>query len=314
MNLSTTRISLRSLFSGIATLVTLGVAAPAFSQSPANDLTITVNELPSGDVQFTASGTSHMLTTGSIYTTNANSQAMIPPQNRPLNLPTFIQLPAGLIFTIPDMIQVSEEESAPEEGSNSGVMPLDYLLFSSGFWHMGSYGTGTLQQGASITGSGKITVSKSEVAFTDFEPGTFHVRTQPYGMGEELYDLTYKIIPYAIGLEVEKPARFEDTQTNRSSATQVLTITNKGSLAISGLEVQIPKSAKKNFDITQPKLKSLGAGESTTFEATFKPDSAGNKTARITVTDGTSSKRVVLKGKGIDSQVNSPRFPRRPGN
>jgi hypothetical protein len=191
---------------------------------------------------------------------------------------------------------------------------LDYLFFTSGFWHMASNYSGHLDQGDPITGSGTITVSKSEVAFSDFVPGTFHARTQPYSMGEELYDLTYKVIPYTVGLGVEKPARFSETQVNRSSQSQVLTITNLGSLPISGLTVQISQSGKKNFKVTQPKLKELKAGESTTFEATFNPDSAGNKATRITVTDGTSLKKVTLKGRGVDNRVNSPRFPASPGN
>lgn len=316
MKTTTTRVSLRSLFPGLAALVILGAAAPAFSQSPANDLTITVNELPTGDVKFTASGTSHMLMSGSFYTSNANSGAMVPPHNRPLNLPQFIQLPTGLIFTIPENRE-SEEEAAPEEAPAPGFaeFPLNYLFFNSGFWHIGSSYSGNLDQGDPITGSGTITVSKTEVAFSDFVPGTFHVRTQPYSMGEELYDLTYKVIPYIVGLGVEKPERFPETEINRSSAPQVLTITNEGSLPISGLEVQILQSGKKNFKVSQPKLKSLEAGESTTFEATFNPDSAGNKSTKITVTDGTSLRRVTLKGRGAESnRANSPRFPRRPGN
>jgi hypothetical protein len=311
-----TRISLRSLFSGLAALAVLGVAAPAFSQSPANDLTITVNELPSGDVKFTASGTSQMLMSGSFYTTNASTSAMIPPQNRPLNLPQYYEMPVGLIFTYPVSQRDAEEESAPEEGPSPGYgeFPLNYLFFNSGFWHMGSYSSGFLEQGAPITGSGTVTVSKSDIAFTDFVPGTFHTRTSPWSMGEELYDLTYKVIPYTVGLGVEKPARFSETQVNRSSQSQVLTITNLGSLPISGLTVQISQSGKKNFKVTQPKLKELKAGESTTFEATFNPDSAGNKATRITVTDGTSLKKVTLKGRGVDNRVNSPRFPASPGN
>lgn len=315
MKTTATRFSLRSLFSGLAALAILGVAAPAFSQSPANDLTITVNELPGGDVKFTASGTSRMLTTSSFYTTNANSGTMTPPQKRPLNLPQFVQLPAGLIFTHPPAQFSSEEESAPEEApAPSGEFPLNYLFFTSGFWHMGSSYSGELPQGSPITGSGTITVSKSEVAFSDFVPGTFQVRTAPYSMGEELYDLTYKVIPYTAGLGVEKPSRFSETQVNRSSQSQVLTITNEGSLPIAGLTVQISQSGKKNFKVTQPKLKELKAGESTTFEATFKPESAGNKATKITVTDGTSLKKVTLKGKGVDDHVNSPRFPVSPGN
>lgn len=307
--------SLHALATGLVTLLALGLTTSSQAQSsPANDLTITVNELANGDVKFSASGTSHMLMSGSFYTTNADSNTMTPPQKRPLNLPQFVQLPDGMIFTLPEGSINSEEESAPEEGERGPVVfPLNYLFFNSGFWHMGSYYSGFQEQGAPITGSGTITVAKSLVSFSDFVPGTFKTRQSPWNMGEELYDLTYKVIPYAVGLEVAKPTRFPDTQVDRSNS-QTIKVTNIGSVPISGLQVQIPQSGKKNFKITQPKATSLEAGASTTFEATFQPESDGTKTTRITITDGTSSKKVVLKGKAVDGRVNSPRFPRRPGN
>lgn len=307
--------SLHALATGLVTLLAVGLTTSSQAQSsPANDLTITVNELANGDVKFTASGTSRMLMPGSFYTTNADSNTMTPPQKRPLNLPQYVQLPEGMIFTLPEGSITSEEESAPEEGQSGPVVfPLNYLFFNSGFWHMGSYYSGFQEQGAPITGSGSITVAKSLISFSDFVPGTFKTRRTPWSMGEELYDLTYKVIPYSIGLEVAKPKRFPETQVDRSSS-QTITVTNIGSLPISGLQVQIPQSGKKNFKIIQPKATSLEAGASTTFEAIFEPESEGTKSARITVTDGTSKKKVLLRGRGVDERVNSPRFPRRPGN
>lgn len=304
--------SLRSLATGFATLLAVALTSTAQAQnSPANDLTITVNELANGDVKFTASGTSRMLINGGFGTTNADFSTQTPPQNRPSNLPQYLELPEGLILTVPGD-PVSEEEAAPEEGAlQNRQIPLNYLFFTSGFWHLGSFWSGTLQQDDPITGSGTITVSKSEVSFSDFVPGTYKVRRTPWGMNEELYDLTYKVIPYAVGLDISKPDRFPNTEV-KSASSQTIKITNTGSIPISGLQVQISQSGKKNFKIIQPKTTSLEPGASTTFVATFQPESAGTKSTKITITDGTSSKKVTLRGRGLDTRVNSPRFPRRP--
>lgn len=302
--------SLHALATGLVTLLALSVTTSSQAQgSPANDLTITVNELANGDVKFTASGTSVMLKSEGFFATNGDPVAKTPPHNR--SSFASVNLPEGLIFTAPFSV-TSEEESAPEEGSNL-TMPLNYLFFQSNYWHLGSFFAGTPQQGDPITGSGSVTVSKSVLSFSDFVPGTFKTRRYEFGSGDDLYDLTYKVIPYAVGLEVAKPTRFPDTQVDRSNS-QTIKVTNIGSVPISGLQVQIPQSGKKNFKITQPKATSLEAGASNTFEATFQPESDGTKTTRITITDGTSSKKVVLKGKAVDGRVNSPRFPRRPGN
>lgn len=301
----------RMLTAGFALAFGALFSASANAQSPANDLTITVNELANGDVKFTASGTSQMLITGGFGTTNADSSTNTPPQNRPLNLPQYVQLPEGLVLTVPENPN-SEEESAPEEGSlQNNQIPLNYLFFNSGYWHLGSFWSGTLQQGDSITGSGSITVSTSEVSFSDFVPGTYKVRRNPWGMNEELYDLTYKVIPYSVGISVSKPSRFPNTDVDRTN-TQTITITNTGSTPVSGLKVQISRAGKKNFKVTQPNSSSLEAGASTTFVATFQPESAGTKSAKITITDGTSSKKVVLRGRGLAPRgnTNTPRFPR----
>lgn len=298
------------LTAGLALALSVVFSAATHAQSPANDLTITVNELANGDVKFTASGTSRMLIPGSFGTTNGDYSTQTPPQNRPSNLPQYVELPEGLILTVPANPN-SEEEAAPEEGQPNGQIPLNYLFFNSGYWHLGSFWSGPLQQGDPITGSGSITVSKSEVSFSDFVPGTYNVRRNPWSNNEDFYDLTYKVIPYSVGISVSKPSRFPNTEVNRTS-TQTITITNTGSTAISGLQVQISKAGKKNFKVTQPKSSSLEAGASTTFVATFQPESAGTKSTKITITDGTSSKKIALRGRGLDTRVNSPRFPRRP--
>lgn len=315
---------LSALLSGIVGILVLSAASPLVAQIPAGDLTVTVEETENGDVRFSLSGTAFMQRSGSLFNTNSSNFPAVPPANAP----TFIQyaIPPGLNLTIP-AAEASESET-PEEGSSATVnVPLTAIEASTGNWYFAMQSTGFLPIGSAVTGSGSITTGA--VPFSFFVPGTYVVGPPelrnseveegdledpklPSTPGNQQYFITYKVIPYSAtgsNLGVSRPTTF--VTRIGTSISQTITITNLGNTPISGLKVEIPRSGRKNFDATQPRLTTLAAGASTTFVVTFEPESPGSKRSNFTVTGGSVSKTVPLRGRALD-RVNSPRFPRRP--
>jgi hypothetical protein len=318
---------LSALLSGLVGILVLSAASPLVAQIPAGDLTVTVEETENGDVRFSLSGTAFKQRSSSIFDTNTSFETAVPPANAP----TFIQyaIPPGLNLTVPAPVETSEPET-PEEGAPATEnVPLTAIQASTGNWYFAMQSTGFLPIGSAVTGSGSITTGA--VPFSFFVPGTYVVGPpelnrnseveeggleDPKGTptpGNQNYFITYKVIPLSSAagsnLGVSRPTTF--VTRIGSSTSQTITITNLGNTPISGLKVEIPRSGRRNFDATQPRLTTLAAGASTTFVVTFEPESPGSKRASFTVTGGSASKTVPLRGRALD-RVNSPRFPRRP--
>lgn len=308
------------LFGGVLSLLssTYGQSLP-----PAGNLTVTVNELANGSVQFALSGTAHLqgnVSGMSILNFRPGDPSTALPPNTDYGS---FSLPEGLKLTLTSENVVTSAPEAPEEafvGPMVSEYPLNNVYFSGG-WYLGYFSSGSYYIGDTIAGSG--TVVSDEVPFSHFVPGTFVVSPglpgsepeegslEPSTSGIYPYFVTYHVIPYAVGLDVDKPKRFPLTLVNRSSRTQHLNITNKGSLPVNGL--RISSSNSKDFDVSAPRSSSLDVGGSTSFSVTFTPKRAGKRSSLVTITDGTSRARIRLRGKGFEPFVNTPRFPQ-PGN
>lgn len=306
----------RSLFVCLLGTAALASSGSAIELPPAGDLTVTVNELADGSVQFSLSGTAYLQNfvmgmTITNFHPGMYLEDAIPPNADFGSFP----LPEGLKLTMPSPVP----PSAPEEGEME-LPPVDYPLpyvYFSGGWFLGSFSGGYHMFGDYITGSG--TVIADNVPFGHFVPGTFVVTPgsytsepeegslEPSSSGVYPYYITYKVIPFSAGLDVDKPKRFPTTQVNRSSRTQRLKITNQGSLPVAGLRVI--NSNSSDFRVSDPQSSSLDPGESTSFTATFTPKRSGKRSSLVTITDGTSTERVRLRGKAIQVPRNSPRFP-----
>ena len=312
---------LRAAFVALLFGGALNLASSSFGQllPPAGDLTVTVNELANGSVQFSLSGTANLQNNVSSMTI-LNFRPGDPSTALPPNADYGVfPLPEGLKLTMTTESVFTSAPEGPEEafvGPMVTEYPLNNVYFSGG-WYLGYFSSGTYYLGDTIAGSG--TVVTGDVPFSLFIPGTFVVTPStadsepeegaaaPSTDGIYPYLVTYKVIPYSIGLDVDKPKRFPTTQVNRSSRTQRLKITNLGSLPVAGLRVI--NSNSSDFSVSDPKSSSLDPGESTTFTATFTPKRSGKRSSRVTITDGTSTSRIRLRGKAIAVATNSPRFP-----
>lgn len=316
---------LRSCFAALLSGGVLSLLSPTFAQSlpPAGNLTVTVNELANGSVQFALSGTAHLqssISGMSVLNFRPGDPSTALPPNADYGV---FPLPEGLKLTITSENAPTSAPEFPEEafvGPMVSEYPLHTAYFSGG-WYLGYFSGGYNFIGDTIAGSG--TVVADNVPFSHFIPGTFLVTPglpgsepeegdlEPNTSGIYPYFVTYHVIPYAAGLDVDKPKRFPTTQVNRSSRTQRLTITNIGSLPVNGL--RISNSNSNDFEVSDPRSSSLEAGGTTNFTVTFTPKRSGNRSSLVTITDGTSKARVRLRGKAIDPSPSTPRFPR-PGN
>lgn len=145
-------------------------------------------------------------------------------------------------------------------------------------------------------------------------PGVYtltYTATDAFGVSNSA-DFTVTVEALPPSLTVTPPKRFKTTLVGSRSRTQRVFIRNVGGLPTSTLRVAVSGPAKKDFIVTQPEARSLGAGESTFFQATFRPRKTGNRKATVTVYSDSSPVNVALKGRGKKSSgLRPPRAVRR---
>ena len=93
---------------------------------------------------------------------------------------------------------------------------------------------------------------------------------------------------------------FEDTPLGTTSATQVVTLSNTGSDALTGLQITTDGLHVASFMLDLPSVTSLAPGASTEFKVTFTPTSVGYQAASLRVSsDSTAQDSVEIGGNGI---------------
>lgn len=268
-------------------------SANAGNETPAGDLTVTVEEQENGDVKFTLSGTAYMQDfhpgMGGL-----NFNWGLPPA---YNYGSF-GLPEGLTITTPDNGVWDSED--PEEGELAMLVdhPLNWIYFSGGWQLTGPFNTGPLYQGDPIIGSGSVTTS--EFNFDQyFVPGTFLVEPGGFTPSSEPevaeggtentgifpYFVTYVVVPfeYDPSLAIGGPGSFPKTLLGKSAGSQKVTITNSGNATLTGLGLSITGPGSRDFSVSGLPKKELAPGESTTVEVGFRPKRKGNRSATLTV-------------------------------
>jgi len=262
--------------------------------TPAGDLTVTVEEQENGDVKFTLSGTAFM-------------QEFHPGMNAVnfnFGLPPALSfgsygLPAGLTLSTPNNEILDSED--PEEGEPAALRdhPLSWIYFSGGWQMSGPFNTGPLYRGDPIIGTG--TVTTSEINFDQyFVPGTFVVEPGGHSPTSEPevaeggienagiypYFVTYQVIPfeYKPSLALSGEGSFPKTFLKQSAGTRKVTITNSGNVTLTGLSLAITGPGSRDFSVSGLPKKELAPGESTTVDVSFRPKRKGNRSATLTVT------------------------------
>ncbi len=119
-------------------------------------------------------------------------------------------------------------------------------------------------------------------------------------------ELLVKVEDLPPALEVSPPRPFPDTEIGKRSREQRITIRNRGSAEVKGLRVVLSGSARRDFRVKQPVLKTLAGGQSTFFRATFRPKAEGLRKVRVTVLSDGSPVTVDLQGRGLPKPVIRP--------
>lgn len=95
---------------------------------------------------------------------------------------------------------------------------------------------------------------------------------------------------------------FGSVNLGSNSASQILTITNSGTTGLSGLALTVDGGGAADFILTQLSTTSVGAGSTTTFGITFKPNSTGARTAVLHITSNDADESpfdIALAGTGV---------------
>ena len=93
---------------------------------------------------------------------------------------------------------------------------------------------------------------------------------------------------------------FEDTPLGTTSATQVVTLSNTGSDALTGLQITPDGPDAASFVLELPPVTSLAPGASTDFRVSFTPSGAGFRGASLRFSsDSTAQAFVKIGGNGI---------------
>ncbi len=287
--------------------LSLGMASSALADNPSNpasDFTITVQELESGDVEFSLSGTAYYKAQiGNPYRTPTDSDT--PPHTLAENEYEEFTIPEGLVLTTPDNHNLSSLHAPTRE------TPLTYLSFSSGgYWSFYSFSTGQLNYGDEMVGSGSVVTDV--VPFSHFEPGTFVVEGYEFDATYIVRAYTPPLIPTSPRLKALRTSVFSSTRLRKSSRTSRIVIRNIGDAPVEKLSLRVSGSGSRDFRITKRPASTIAPGKSTTLKAFFRPRAVGSRRAIVSLLSNAPTTKITLKGKGLRPQGTiSPRFPGR---
>jgi hypothetical protein len=122
---------------------------------------------------------------------------------------------------------------------------------------------------------------------------------------------TVTVVASPARLTVQRPIPFAPAEVGSTGRTQILRITNGGGEPVTGLRVLLKGPNRVDFMVTQPSVKTLDPGASTTFRAIFNPKTAGRRRATVIVIGSVPAVSVTLSGNG-ESDIGSPGSPRFP--
>lgn len=113
------------------------------------------------------------------------------------------------------------------------------------------------------------------------------------------------------GLTLTPAKGFAPTTVGEESRSQRITIRNSGISPLTGLVVRGDAEARRHFDFTQPRLRSLTAGATTDFTVSFRPRGSGRISGALTVVSSVGTVKIRLRGRGVTPPVQPPiREPR----
>ncbi|MCB1204664.1 MAG: choice-of-anchor D domain-containing protein, partial [Verrucomicrobiae bacterium] len=157
--------------------------------------------------------------------------------------------------------------------------------------------TGATPPGGEFSGPG---VSKGIFDPTNLSPGDYTLRytsTDSYGV-ENHADFIVTVLAASL-LELERPRSFPVSEIGRRSRIQLLTLRNVGNESTSRLTRIVVGPGRRDFRVTQPSIRTLIPGATTTMRATFRPKKAGTRRAIVKVTSNTGYDIGILTGRGV---------------
>jgi hypothetical protein len=291
----------------ISSIAVTGVNAGDFSQTntcsttlaPAASCVVTVSFKP------TASGSRGAAVT---FTDNANNVAGAT-QSAALTgtgvaVPTAAAAPTSLTFPSTSIGVASSVMSSTL--SNSGTGPLTITSIAIGGTNAGDYSEtntcgSTLNQATSCT----ISVTFKPTA-SGTRAATVTVTDNANGTAGSTQTITLSGTGAGVPTAGLSPTvvAFTDTNVGVTATAQTVTLSNTGTGALTVASVAITGADPGDFAETNTCGASVATGASCSISVTFKPTTAGNRAATLTVTDNTgnvtgSTQTASLSGTGI---------------
>jgi hypothetical protein len=91
---------------------------------------------------------------------------------------------------------------------------------------------------------------------------------------------------------------FPRTRVGDRSKPATVTVTNTGELPLTDLSTVVTGRSARDFQLTPPRVSSLGANASTTFKVTFRPRTKGRHSASVTVRSNVAPRTIPVSGTG----------------
>jgi hypothetical protein len=203
---------------------------------------------------------------------------------RPTFLPTSLTFPTQVVYTS------SEANTVELTNSGLGLLKVTKIAVTGPFSQTHTCGS-TVEPGASCT----ISVS--------FKPTTIGTLTGSVSITDNAPGTPQKVALKGIGTYVQltpTSLNFGNQPVGTKSLPLRVTLSNKGSVAVSITGISITGTNEHDFAEANTCGKTVAAGESCFITVTFKPLADGSRTASVSIGDngGGSPQKVSLAGTG----------------
>jgi archaellum component FlaF (FlaF/FlaG flagellin family) len=241
------------------------------------------------NLSWTPKATGNM--TGNItFTDNATNSPQVLPLSGVGVLPAVTVSPTSLTFPDQVVFRESKAQTITLTNTGSGILAVKNIATTLPFSQTNTCGS-SVNAGASCT----INVT--------FRPETIGTLTGAVSIMDNAPGSPQKIVLTGVGTYIQlSPAslNFGDQTVGTTSLPKTITLSNKGSVAVSIDSISITGTNLGDFAQTNTCGTGVAAGASCSITVTFTPSASGRRTASVSVSDsgGGSPQSIALSGVG----------------
>jgi hypothetical protein len=148
-----------------------------------------------------------------------------------------------------------------------------------------------------------VRVASLKIASNDRDENPFEILLTGTGKLPEGPEITVEHPAGSILVDGRSRKGFGTIKRGKTGAVKTFSIRNVGNATMTNLAVSLGGSHPNDYVISQPGLKSLRPGTSTTFKVSFKPTATGTRTALLKISSSDKNENpfdIVLTGLGVN--------------